>query len=243
MCILVGEDNAVNRELVGHLLTQLGHVVVMAHSGSEVLARHTEQSFELILLDYWMPGMDGLEACLKIRERERLTGKRTPIVALTAHAVKGDRDACMTAGMDDYLIKPVRLNMLADVIRRLVQPGESIAGAAGRQLVDRWEGIDAEILFKLGPQMVKSVGDSLSDLRAALAATDWHRLQREAHSLRGSLALFNAPQVVETAHRLENAAKRHDPAAEQIMRVLAAEVADVQVEVRARCGELVGSAN
>lgn len=237
MRILVAEDNAVNRELVRHILTQLGHSVCLAHNGREVLARHAEQPFDLILMDYCMPDMDGLEACTKIREREGKDARRTPIIALTAHAVKGDRDACIAAGMDDYLIKPVRRDSLVEVIQRVQATLSGDAPAATvRRLLQPWEGVDAEILYKLGPMMVESTNTSLAELRAALAATDWPKLQREAHSLKGSLGLFHAPLVVGTARQLEDAARRGDgAAAQQILTALAAEVAAVQIEVRERC--------
>lgn len=236
MRILVAEDNAVNRELVRHILTQLGHQVCLAANGREVVGRHAEQPFDLILMDYCMPDMDGLEACLKIREREGREGRRTPIIALTAHAVKGDRDACLAAGMDDYLIKPVRRDGLVEVLQRVQASQGGAPVTTVRRLLQPWEGVDAEILYKLGPMMVESTNTSLADLRTALAAADWPKLQREAHSLKGSLGLFHAPLVVGTARQLEDAARRGDgTAAAQILTALTAEVAAVQLEVRERC--------
>ncbi len=242
MRILVAEDNAINRELVKHILTQLGHTVVLAHNGREVLEKHSAQPCDLILMDLWMPDMDGLAACTHLREREIGTGRRTPIIALTAHSVKGDRDACLAAGMDDYLTKPVRRDILTDAIRRATTPSTPSAApasanaAAAKPLLGPWEGVDAEILYKLAPMMVESTNTSVSDLRAALAAGDWHRLQREAHSLKGSLGLFHAPTVVSTAKKLEDAAKVRDTSlAKEILENLASEVLVVQEEVRARC--------
>ena len=245
MRILVAEDNAINRELVKHILTQLGHTVVLAHNGREVLDKHTAQPSDLILMDLWMPDMDGLAACTHIREREAGTGRRTPIIALTAHSVKGDRDACLAAGMDDYLTKPVRRDILTDAIRRATVSGAPASGApapaaasAAKPLLGPWEGVDAEILYKLAPMMVESTNTSITDLRAALAAGDWHRLQREAHSLKGSLGLFHAPTVVGTAKKLEDAAKVSDAVlAKEVLENLAAEVLAVQAEVRARCAK------
>lgn len=241
MKILVAEDNAINRELVHHILTQLGHAVVMAHTGREVLVKHGEQRFDLILMDLWMPDLDGLAACAAVRERELATGCRTPIIAVTAHAIKGDREACLAAGMDDYLAKPVRRESLEEAIRRVTGgPGplgkpDPGAPCAPQLLLDPWAGVDADILHKLGPMMVESTNASLAELRRALAAGDWVRLQREAHSLKGSLGLFHAPTVVATTRQLEEAAKRADPAAaEKILKSLSAEVAAVQAEVRAR---------
>jgi len=182
-----------------------------------------------------------LAACTSIREREGTSGRRVPIIALTAHSVKGDRDACLAAGMDDYLTKPVRRDILVEAIRRAMLPsmGQTPAVAvaeATKPLLGPWEGVDADILFKLAPMMVESTNTSVTDLREALAAGDWNRLQREAHSLKGSLGLFHAPTVVGTAKRLEEAAKVRDSAlAKEVLETLAKEVITVQVEVRARC--------
>ena len=153
MRVLVAEDNAVNRELAQHLLVQLGHEVVLAHNGREVLARLDEQPCDLILMDLWMPELDGLTTCREIRERERGTGGRILIIALTAHAIKGDRDACLTAGMDEYLTKPVRRQALAEAIQRVspaAVPAPANSTNPRRPLLGPWEGVDAEILHKLG---------------------------------------------------------------------------------------------
>lgn len=242
MRILVAEDNAINRELVKHILTQLGHTVVLAHTGREVLDKHAAQPCDLILMDLWMPDMDGLVACTHIREREGATGRRVPIIALTAHSVKGDRDACLAAGMNDYLTKPVRRDILVEAIRRAMDSSAAPGAAApapaspAKALLGPWEGVDAEILYKLAPMMVESTNTSITDLREALAAGDWQRLQREAHSLKGSLGLFHAPTVVGTAKRLEDAAKVRDAAqAKEVLETLASEVLAVQAEVRVRC--------
>ena len=243
MRILVAEDNAINRELVKHILTQSGHTVVLAHNGREVLDKHAAQPCDLILMDLWMPDMDGLVACTNLREREQTTGRRTPIIALTAHSVKGDREACLAAGMDDYLTKPVRRDILVEAIRRATTAGSSPGAAAPvtatpapKPLLGPWEGVDADILFKLAPMMVDSTNTSITDLREALAAGDWVRLQREAHSLKGSLGLFQAPAVVGTAKRLEDAAKVRDTGrAREVLEALAGEVVLLQTEVRARC--------
>lgn len=132
MRVLVAEDNMVNRELARHLLARLGHKVVMAADGNEVLARLQEQPCDLILMDLWMPDLDGLAACEQIRASEKGSGRRTPIIALTAHANKGDREACIAAGMDDYLEKPLRAERLQMTLDRwLPLPTAADAKTAG----------------------------------------------------------------------------------------------------------------
>jgi CheY-like chemotaxis protein len=106
--ILLAEDNHVSRLLAGQLLQKQGHTVTEAHTGLEALTLYEHGSFDLILMDIQMPDMDGLQATAEIRERERRTGEHIPIIALTAHAIQGDRERCLEAGMDDYLSKPIQ---------------------------------------------------------------------------------------------------------------------------------------
>jgi two-component system sensor histidine kinase/response regulator len=114
--ILVAEDNSVNQLLVVKLLQKQGHAVVVANNGLEVLASLRKQEFDFILMDIQMPKMGGLEATAVIREYEKATGRHIPIIALTANAMKGDREKCMAAGMDDYLAKPISAERLTHAI-------------------------------------------------------------------------------------------------------------------------------
>jgi CheY-like chemotaxis protein len=120
--ILLAEDNPVNQRLAVRLLEKRGHGVTLARNGLEVLDLVDRQSFDLILMDVQMPDMDGLEATINIREREARTGGRLPIVAMTAYAMKGDREMCLDAGMDDYINKPVDFEQLAKTMQRLAAP-------------------------------------------------------------------------------------------------------------------------
>jgi CheY-like chemotaxis protein len=115
--ILVAEDNVVNQRLVVRLLEKRGHRVILAANGREALAAMEKESFDLVLMDVQMPEMDGLEATAAIRESEKSSGLRVAIVALTAHAMKGDREKCVDAGMDGYLTKPIRPEELDEVLR------------------------------------------------------------------------------------------------------------------------------
>jgi CheY-like chemotaxis protein len=106
--ILLAEDHPVNRRLAVLILERRGHRVTSVQNGREALVALERHSFDLILMDIQMPEMDGLEATLLIREREKGTGHHIPILAMTAHAMKGDREKCLAAGMDDYVTKPIR---------------------------------------------------------------------------------------------------------------------------------------
>jgi signal transduction histidine kinase/DNA-binding response OmpR family regulator len=116
--ILLAEDNAVNRKVAARLLQKQGHSVEVATDGMQALAAFTREAFDLILMDVQMPVMDGYDATLAIRAAEQGTPRHVPIVALTAHAMKGDRELCLKAGMDDYLGKPIRPRELASVLER-----------------------------------------------------------------------------------------------------------------------------
>ena len=120
--ILLVEDNAVNRLIATKLLEKRGHTVIAVENGQLAVDITAAQHFDLVLMDVQMPVMDGLTATIRIRERENATGTHLPIVAVTAHALDGDRARCLAAGMDDYLPKPIRTADLFATIARLCPP-------------------------------------------------------------------------------------------------------------------------
>jgi two-component system, sensor histidine kinase and response regulator len=124
--ILLAEDSLVNQKLVRALLERRGHSVLVANNGSEAVAAFASQRFDVILMDIQMPEMDGLEATAAIRMAERQSGIHTPIVAMTAHVLQGDRERCLEAGMDEYLAKPIRARRLFETIEAMV-PAASVA--------------------------------------------------------------------------------------------------------------------
>jgi CheY-like chemotaxis protein len=116
----VAEDNPVNRLLAVRLLEKRGHHVQVAGDGIEALEKLKQAEFDLVLMDVQMPVMGGFEATAAVREREKATGKHIPIVALTARAIKGDRERCLAAGMDGYVAKPIRPEELFEQIEALI---------------------------------------------------------------------------------------------------------------------------
>jgi two-component system sensor histidine kinase/response regulator len=110
--VLLVEDNLINQKVACRLLEKQGHTVVIAENGREALAALEESEFDVVLMDVQMPEMDGFAATAAIREREAGSGRHLPIVALTANAMKGDRERCLQAGMDGYVAKPVQLHVL-----------------------------------------------------------------------------------------------------------------------------------
>ncbi|MCJ7681823.1 MAG: response regulator, partial [Candidatus Aminicenantes bacterium] len=114
--ILVAEDNPINQKVAAHILQKYGNTVILANNGKEALEALKKEEFDLILMDVQMPVMDGFQATAAIRKTEKTTGKHIPIIALTAHAMKGDKEKCLEAGMDDYVSKPIKPDILFQTI-------------------------------------------------------------------------------------------------------------------------------
>jgi CheY-like chemotaxis protein len=118
--VLLAEDNLVNQKVAVRFLEKRGHSVVLAESGKKAFDAWRTQAFDIILMDVQMPEMDGFEATSRIREQEKSTSQHIPIIALTAHAMVGDRERCLAAGMDDYVSKPINAEDLFAAIERLL---------------------------------------------------------------------------------------------------------------------------
>jgi CheY-like chemotaxis protein len=130
--VLVAEDSPVNQTLAVRLLEKLGQQVTLAGNGKEAVAAAATGAFDLILMDIQMPEMDGLEATRLIRARERQTGSHIPIAALTAHAMKGDGDVCLQAGMDHYLTKPIQVAPLGEFLAKIAKQQTDARGRAAK---------------------------------------------------------------------------------------------------------------
>jgi two-component system, sensor histidine kinase and response regulator len=122
--ILLAEDNEINQKLAVRLLEKRGHTVAVAHNGREAVEWVCREAFDVALMDVQMPDMDGFEATAEIREREKRTGQHLPIIAMTAYSMRGDRERCITAGMDSYVSKPIRQDELFREIYAWTQPLE-----------------------------------------------------------------------------------------------------------------------
>lgn len=117
--ILVAEDNLINQKLAVKLLQKQGHTSLVANNGKEALDAWERQPFDAILMDMMMPEMDGVTATKQIRAREEGTGRRIPIIAMTANVMVGDRERCLEAGMDEYIPKPVDVSKLVDALDKI----------------------------------------------------------------------------------------------------------------------------
>jgi two-component system, sensor histidine kinase and response regulator len=138
--ILLAEDNIINQKLASRLLEKRGHAVVVAGDGYQALAALDKERFDLVFMDVQMPGMDGFEVTKALREKERTTGNHLRVVAMTAHAMKGDRERCLEAGMDDYIAKPIHANELIQAVEGAgMQRGDHFdqtKPGAGREMAD-----------------------------------------------------------------------------------------------------------
>jgi two-component system, sensor histidine kinase and response regulator len=213
--ILLAEDNAVNQRLASSLLERRGHTVTIAASGHEALAALERQSFDVVLMDVQMPGMGGFEATAAIRAKERTSGAHQWIIAMTAHALKGDRERCLAAGMDEYLTKPLDSSRLYAMVEEMVdRPSPTCQHEPGRpamsdQVLARVGG-DHQLLAEISRLFVDDAPQHLQSIKTALDARDPESLRRAAHALKGAAANFDADQVVETARLLEEMGRTGD---------------------------------
>jgi signal transduction histidine kinase/CheY-like chemotaxis protein len=201
--VLLAEDNVVNQKLAVHLLEKQGHEVVVANDGKEALAQLERQSFDLVLMDVQMPEIDGLEAAAQIRASEKGTGRHVPIVAMTAHAMKGDRERCLEAGMDDYVSKPIQARELLNVMARVAPPSAGAATVVDADTALQTLGGDPALLHQLAHAFLDDYPRSLAQVRAAVTAGAATAVERAAHSLKGAVGVFGAPSAVAAAQRLE----------------------------------------
>ncbi|MDY6836714.1 MAG: response regulator [Thermodesulfobacteriota bacterium] len=217
--ILVAEDNAVNQKVVSRILEKQGHTVVLVENGKEAVASLEKDNFDLILMDVQMPEMDGLEATKTIRARESEQGTRIPIIALTAHAMKGDRDQCLTVGMDDYVSKPIKQEALFQAMARQVLASEKIkpkgADKAASErgdifnreaLLQRLEGNETLCNELLGIFLEDTPGQ-LEKLKQAVVDNDASQVAFSAHAIKGASANIGAEALEEIAYQLEVAGK------------------------------------
>jgi PAS domain S-box-containing protein len=195
--VLVAEDNAVNQQVAKRILEKRGHAVVVVGDGREaVSATGGGDVFDVVLMDVQMPEMDGLDATRAIRAREGASGSRLPIVAMTAHAMEGDRERCLDAGMDGYVTKPVEAE-------RLIEAVESAAGAFDAAAAVARLGNDRQLLDEMLELFFAECPAMLGSIRIAIDAADPRALRHAAHALKGSVANFRVDAPVEAARRLE----------------------------------------
>lgn len=212
--VLLVEDNPVNRRVATGILSKLNCEVVEAENGQLALDALGKQEFDVVFMDVQMPVMDGWQATGEIRSREQWS--RLPIIALTAHAMKGDEERCRQAGMSDYITKPVRREDFEKMLEKWTQdrpsqvnekpsvsPGEGTQTAINvAQALDNLGG-DQELLFEVVEAFVAMIPQQLDDLRKAATQSDLQHLRAISHSLKGSASNICAEQVRGLAQRME----------------------------------------
>lgn len=231
--VLLVEDNAINRRVALGMLRSRGHQVVVVENGQEAVDILANKEFDVVLMDMQMPVMDGYRATAEIRKREKQTGGYTPIVAMTAEAMKGDREHCLASGMDDYVSKPIAQTELFRAVERFppvclgsvdssgndiqstLAPQPSVLESQSQaDLPTQSRAVDwsvAEQRLPGGPEMMhqfvelfkKDSPARLSDIRRALETRNHELLRRSAHTLKSNLNYFGANSAAELALSLE----------------------------------------
>ena len=206
--VLVAEDNLVNQRVVERLLSGRGHLVTVANNGREAVMQFTQGRFDIILMDVQMPEMGGFDATAEIRAAERVSGGHVPIVALTAHAMSGDRERCMAAGMDAYLSKPIDRLQLFAVVEHA--PGGAPPAVADsplptidrQALMDRLGG-DESLALEVIDLFRQDCPGAVARILEAIESGNVGALQTAAHALKGAAGNLSATAVSAAARALE----------------------------------------
>jgi CheY-like chemotaxis protein/HPt (histidine-containing phosphotransfer) domain-containing protein len=213
--ILLAEDNQVNRKLALTLLNKCGYSVVTVENGQEALDAIETRPFDVVFMDIQMPVMDGFEATSRIRENEKTTGTHIPIIAMTAHAMKGDRENCLNAGMDDYVSKPVKKSDITAAVSRVLKkraeritPRREETGTTSTKeytmdsILEHFDG-DIEFFNQIFEIFVDDYPEQLESIAVAIREGDNAVLENAAHSLKGAVANFRITHLRELAYKLE----------------------------------------
>jgi CheY-like chemotaxis protein len=247
--VLLAEDNAVNQKLVVGMLAEEGHEVVVVGNGREAVAAVERDAFDVVLMDVQMPEMSGLEATEAIRRAERDSTRHVPIVAMTAHAMKGDRERFLAAGMDEYLAKPLRFDEVFDAIdtvtrgrppaSRTEAPRQSSEAALDLATILEGVGGKRDLLAEVVDVFLVDAPLRLADARAALEKGDPAAVAAQAHTLKSMIGLFTMSVPFVTARELEAVGKQGDLAqAAEGLRALESEVAVLQERLRTLRAEI-----
>jgi signal transduction histidine kinase/CheY-like chemotaxis protein len=234
--VLVVDDNIVNQEFAAEAVRRLGHVVTAAESGAEALDILARRAFDVILLDVQMPGLDGLEVARRFRSMER--GTRTPIVAVTAHTTREDRDRCTAAGFDTVLTKPATQSTLGAIIREVTGTSmpSSIPAGPTDAILDAVGG-NVRLLARVRDAFATQTPRLLTSLHEAIAARDGEALFQTAHTLKGAISNFDVPHAIEATARLERAGKAADfAAAEELLPELESAIHQLEERIEAALG-------
>jgi PAS domain S-box-containing protein len=216
--ILLAEDNLVNQKLATRLLEKQGHRVTVVADGAAAVRAVDQGTFDLVLMDVQMPGMGGLEATALIRSRERVTGRHVPVIAMTARAMKGDREECLAAGMDGYVSKPIQPRQLFEAIGAAVRPSPAVGADVAAGAADVFDpaamrerlGDDDALVRELAELFQGDCPRLLQRVAAAVRAGDPEAVRQAAHTLKGSASNFGAADATRLALCLEEMGRAGD---------------------------------
>jgi signal transduction histidine kinase/CheY-like chemotaxis protein/HPt (histidine-containing phosphotransfer) domain-containing protein len=210
--VLLAEDNPVNQRYARVILEKQGHEVTFARNGREAVAQYQTGTFDVVLMDVQMPELDGMEATAAIRALELGGTRRIPIIALTAHAMKGDRERCLAAGMDGYVTKPLRPKDLFAAIAEVVgrtPAAKPPRGQSDELVLDRFGG-DVKFLREMVGLFAETGSRNVVEIRAAVMAGDALSLHHAAHRLKGAAVNFGASSLADLADALERMGQSAD---------------------------------
>jgi CheY-like chemotaxis protein/HPt (histidine-containing phosphotransfer) domain-containing protein len=207
--VLLAEDGLVNQKLAVGLLQKYGHQVVVAGNGQEAIEALQSREFDLVLMDVQMPGMDGLQATRRIRAAETESHRRIPIIAMTAHAMKGDRERCLAAGMDEYLAKPLKADDLYATIECVLRRQAVVDLSCDSPPIDLDAALntvegDKDLLADLVDIFLHSYPTDMIALGKAIDSGDARELTRAAHSLKGAFGSIGAIKAQALAREIES---------------------------------------
>ncbi len=241
--VLIAEDNQVNQLVATRTFEKLGYEATVVGNGRDAVSAVQGRKFDLVAMDVQMPDMDGLEATAAIRAWEKTTGTHTLIVAMTAHAMKGDRERCLAAGMDGYASKPIRIKDLEDVINQLTQSEQSPQVPAPTtnseaDVIDEetlLAGIDGnrKLLREIVRLFLADYPRRLAEIQQAISRSDGEAVARAAHTLKGSSGNFAARNAFAAAESMETVGKSGDlSSARQTFLALESELALLGAKLR-----------
>ncbi|MFC1855619.1 response regulator, partial [Thermodesulfobacteriota bacterium] len=220
--ILVAEDNEINQKLVVELIKQRGWAVVAVPNGRQAIEALEEASFDVVLMDVQMPVLDGFEATKVIRDKEKQTGKHIPIVAMTAHAMKGDKEKCLEQGMDSYISKPIKARALISLIEQIIgaHKADHIAedSFATMQIKDKKSVVNLSVamsavgdnntlLCDLVEEYINELPNSLAELKEAIDNKVSKVIERKSHNLKGTFSNLGGEEASLAAFELEKIGK------------------------------------
>lgn len=209
--ILVAEDDLINQKIIKRILEKNNWNATVVSNGKEVLEYLKHNNTDIILMDISMPEMDGFEVAKIIREREKSTGGYTPIIALTAAAMKEDREKCLEIGMNGYMSKPIRSNIIYQTIFDVLNKSDTIDGLNIEQLLERIDG-DSDVLIEIIKEVMSDdyENEYLGNIEIYIEKENLEGLSKQVHKFKGSISNFGASNIINILEKMDNCIKNRE---------------------------------